>query len=327
MFGIPRKKLIWFCHGAATMLDAGLPVIRVLEVLSAQAPGRLGAKIARMKAAVEAGDNLTEAAEKQHIFPPLFLQLVSVGEESGTLERTMGELGRYYEFQQRLWRSFVSRVTLPVVQYIVAVAVVAFATHIINSLMGGPTGVGRIMLPGYGIPVAIVCAYVFLLKPLGASRLVHEVLLRLPVVGSVTRSLALARFSLVLQLLMEAATPVGRALERAALATNNAAFAARGKGMADAVEGGANLTEALERTGLFPREYIEVIRIGEESGKMSERFGWLAAHNADRAEAALQALGTALAWLVWAVVAAFIISFIFRIFSRYVGALYGQMGH
>ena len=149
----------------------------------------------------------------------------------------------------------------------------------------------------------------------------HEVLLRLPVVGNVTRSLALARFSLVLQLLMESATPIGRALERAAEATNNAAFAARGKRMADAVEGGANLTEALERTGLFPREYVEVVRIAEESGKMSERFGWLAAHNADRAEAALQALGTALAWLVWAVVAAFIISFIFRIFSRYVGAL------
>jgi len=326
MFGISRKKLIWFCHGAATMLDAGLPVIRVLEVLSGQAPGRLGTKIARMKRAVEAGDNLTDAAAKQHIFPPLFLQLVSVGEESGTLERTMAELGRYYEFQQRLWRSFVSRVTLPVVQYIIAVAVVSFATHIINSLMGRPTGIGRVMVPGYGIPIAIILGYLFLLKPLGATRIVHEVLLRVPVVGNVTRSLALARFSLVLQLLMESATPIARALEKAADATNNGAFAARGRRMSEAVEGGANLTEALEGTGLFPREYIEVVRIGEESGKMSERFGWLAAHHADRAEAALQVFGTALAWLVWAVVAAFIISFIFRIFSQYVGALYGLMG-
>ncbi len=221
MFGMSRKQLIWFCHGAATMLDAGLPVIRVLDVLSGQAPGGLGAKIARIKMRVEAGDNLTDAAEKQHIFPPLFLQLVSVGEESGTLERTMAELGRYYEFQQRLWRSFISRVTLPVAQYIIAVAVIAVATHIINSLSGGPTGFARIMVPGYGIPIAIVLAYLFLLKPLGATRIVHEVLLQIPVVNNVTRSMALARFSLVLQLLMESATPIGRALERAAEATNN----------------------------------------------------------------------------------------------------------
>ncbi len=95
--------------------------------------------------------------------------------------------------------------------------------------------------------------------------------------------------------------------------------------MAAAVEGGANLTEALERTHLFPREYVEVVRIAEESGKMSERFGWLAAHHADRAEAALRVFGTALAWLVWAVVAAFIISFIFKIFTQYVGTLNNLM--
>jgi type IV pilus assembly protein PilC len=321
MFGMSRKQLIWFCHGAATMLDAGLPVIRVLEVLSGQAPGRLGSKVAGMKRAVEAGDNLTEAAEKQGIFPPLFLQLVSVGEESGTLERTLAELGRYYEFQQRLWRSFLSRVTLPAVQYIVAVAIISFATYIINLLTGHPGGFARIMVPGYGIPVALICAYVFLLKPLGATRIVHEVLLQVPVIGNVMRSLALARFSLVLQLLLESARPVGRGLVRAAEATGNGAFAARGKKMAAAVEGGATLTDAMGRTGLFPREYIEVVRIAEESGKMSERFGWLAAHHAESAESALQALGTALAWLVWAIVAAFIISFIFRIFSQYVGTL------
>ena len=91
--------------------------------------------------------------------------------------------------------------------------------------------------------------------------------------------------------------------------------------MAAAVEGGSTLTEALEGTGLFPREYIEVIRIAEESGKASERFGWLAVHHAERSERALKILGTALAWLVWVIVAAFIASFIFAFFVRYIGML------
>lgn len=336
MSGLSRKHLIWFCHGAATMLDAGLPVTRVLEVLSSQAQrGALGRRIARMKDAVAAGSNFTEAAEQQGAFPPLFLQLVSVGEESGTLDRTLAELGRYYEFQQRLWRSFVARVSLPVMQYVAAVAVIALATYILNSIgnePGGfkmlgkiPGGSAGILAAGYGIPVFVILAYVFLLRPLGATRAVHEVLLQMPVIGNVTRSLALARFSLVMQLLLESATPVGRGLIRAAEATNNPAFAARGDKMAAAVEGGSTMTEAIERTRLFPREYVEVVRIAEDSGKLSERFGWLAAHHAERSERALQVLGTALAWLVWVVVAAFIISFIFRIFSQYLGNVYGQM--
>jgi len=326
MFGISRKQLIWFCHGAATMLDAGLPVIRVLEVLSGQARGSLAARISRMKASVEAGTDLTEAARRQGIFPQLFLELVSVGEESGTLEQAFAELARYYEFQQRLRRSFVGRTALPALQYVAAVAIISFALHIINSLNDQPGELGRHLALGYGIPLALILGYFFLLKPLGATRAVHEVVLRLPVVGNVARSLALARFSLVMQLLLESAVPVTRGIERAAAATGNGAFAARGKRMAAAVEGGTTLTEALQRTGLFPREYVEVVRIAEESGKMSERFGWLAAHHADRAEHAMQALGTALAWLVWVVVAAFIISFIFRIFSQYVGALNRAMG-
>ena len=332
MSSLSRKHLIWFCHGAATMLDAGLPVTRVLEVLSTQAQrGNLGTKIARMKNAVAAGNNFTEAAELQHAFPPLFLQLVSVGEESGTLERTLAELGRYYEFQQRLWRSFIGQVALPAMQYVAAVAIIAFATYILNSIgnepgglnmrIGVPGGSATILAAGYGVPVLVILAYLTLLKPLGATRGVHEVLLQLPVIGNVTRSLALARFSLVMQLLLESATPVPRGLIRAAESTNNGAFAARGKKMAAAVEGGSTLTEALEGTGLFPREYIEVIRIAEESGKASERFGWLAVHHAERSERALKILGTALAWLVWVIVAAFIASFIFAFFVRYIGML------
>jgi type IV pilus assembly protein PilC len=327
MSGLSRKDLIWFCHGAATMLDAGLPVTRVLEVLSSQAQrGNLGTKIARMKNAVAAGNNFTEAAELQHAFPPLFLQLVSVGEESGTLERTLAELGRYYEFQQRLWRSFIGQVALPVMQYVAAVAIIAFATYIISSLNGHPGGYVGILVTGYGVPAAVIFSYLYLLKPLGATRPVHEVLLRVPIIGNAARSLALARFSLVMQLLLESATPVPRGLLRAAESTNNGAFAARGKKMAAAVEGGSTLTEALEGAGLFPREYIEVVRIAEESGKASERFGWLAVHHAERSENALKALGTALAWLVWVIVAAFIISFIVRIFAQYVGTLNSLMG-
>ncbi len=327
LFGLPAKRMAWLCRTFSTMAEAGLPTTRVLDVLAQQVPGaRLASGLRRARQAVDAGATLAEALERQHLFPRLFLQLVEVGEASGTLERATAELARYYELQQRLWHTFLSRIALPATQYVVAVAVIAFATYVINWIGGSPGGAAPILMLGYGTPVALVCAYVFLVRPLGGTRIAHEVLLRLPVVSGVVRSLALARFSLVMYLTFEAGVPVKQALTQAFEATNNGAFEARGMSAVEAIDRRKTLTEALHETGLFPREYMDVVEIAEESGKLSDRFEWLADHHAERAEFALGLLMGALAKAIWVVVAIFIIIFIVRFFSMYAGAIEGAVG-
>ncbi len=329
MFGLSRKDLIRLCHDLGTMLDAGLPVTRALSVLCEQSPAsRLGRIAARATGRVNAGESLAEAFEHSGPFPPLLIQLVDAGERSGTLERTLRELQRYFEFRRRTWRSFLAQIALPVLQYVVAIAVVAFVSYILGMLtgqrrFGGPTVV---LAVGYGGPLVLIAAYVAASNLLGALRLFHEAALQLPVVGYVMRSMALARFSLVLYLMYEAGLPIGEALRRSFDATGNRAFAARGRRVAKAVGEGATLAEAIGESRLFPAQYTHIIEIAEQSGKLSERLDWLARHHAARAEESLSVLGKALGWLVWAGVAAVIIYFIVSIFMGYVSAIQGAMG-
>jgi type IV pilus assembly protein PilC len=323
MFGITLKQMIWLCRTMGTMLDAGLPMSRVLAVLSSQASGPMRQALQRVESGVEGGETLTQALQATGAFQPLFVQLVAAGEMSGALDRTFAELARFYEFQQRMWRYFLGQISLPVMQYIAAVAVISFATFLTRMLAGGHGGLISGLLIGYGIPALLVVLYLVVVKQLGGTRLVHEVVLQIPVLGGVMRSLALARFSLVLYLMYEGGVPVAESLRRAFEGTNNGAFAARATKAVQAVEKGGTLTDALLATGLFPPDYMEVISVAEESGKITERLDWLAKNYGERAETAMGALVSVVAKLIYACVAIIIIIFIFRIFSQYLGQIQG----
>ena len=85
------------------------------------------------------------------------------------------------------------------------------------------------------------------------------------------------------------------------------------------------LTEALAGTGLFPLEYLHIIAVAEESGKLSERLDWLASHYAEKSETALRALVIVLARLIYLAVACVMVYFIFTFFMRYVSQVGGHV--
>jgi len=322
MFRVSRKQVIWVCANLGTMLDAGLPVTRALAVLFRRAGrGRLHRALRNTHADIERGQTLAEGFAAQGCFPGLMLQLVAVGEDSGTLDRTLAELTRFYEFQRRLWRKFTARLILPALQYVAAVAIVAIVSHVLSILLDTDSHARLVLLCGYGAPVAALALYRLVVRPLGGTPICHEIILGVPILGKAMRDLALARFSLVMHLMSEAGVPVKEALRRSLEATGNGAFSARSRKAAGIIEQGATVREALESTRLFPRQYLEIVEIAEESGSLSERLNWLAEHHADRAEFSLGALVTALGWFIYAAVAAMIIFFIFRIALGYIQTL------
>ncbi len=327
MPGMSNKRMIWLCRNLGTLLDAGVPLSRALSVLTSQAPaGGIRDALQRVAADVDAGATLAEAFEARRRFPAFFVLLVGVGEQSGALDRTLAELVRFYEFQQRVRRTLMANLALPVIQYVIAVAVISLAMYIM-SMLGVAFGSAAFYLcVGYGGPIAAIALYFLLLKPLAGRRSCHEVLLLVPALGNVLRMVALARFSLVMYLMQESGVPVTNALERAFSATGNGAFAGRADAAVAAVDGGGTLTDALNAAGLFPRDYMEAVDVAEQSGKLSERFNWLASHYGERAESALHTLAVVFSRLVYVAVALFIIYFIFKFFSFYAAALSGAMG-
>jgi type II secretory pathway component PulF len=318
------KQFAALCGTFATMLEAGVPIERVIQVAGEQGRSAvLRRAMADCARRIKAGSSLADALKAQRCMPALLVNLADVGERSGSLERVFRELAALYEFQSQLWRRFFGRLVLPALQYVVAVFVASLAFHIFSTLNDGPPRLALGLALGYGIPAALVLFYLLVVKPLAGARACHEVVLRIPFAGGAARALALARFSLVMHLMLEAAVPMRETLEGSFNATGNGAFAARGKAAADAVLGDATLTRALADTGLFPRDYLEIVAVGEETGTFSERFDWLAKQYGEKAETTMIVLATVAARAIWLIVAAFIVFFIFVMFSRYVAILDG----
>jgi type IV pilus assembly protein PilC len=326
MARLSRKRLVLLARNLATMLEAGLPVSRALEVLTKQARSAHRRMLLRARSAIERGDSLAEAFGRTRAFPPLFLRMVEVGEASGSVDAVLAQMAGFYDFQRRLWLSFLGQIALPGLQYVAAIGVVAVALYIMQ-LFGTHAGDPvTIVLLGYGMPAAAIAAYVLLGRYASGARFVHELVLAVPVVGGIARSLAIARFSFVLQLTIGAGVPISECLRRAFESTGNAAFLARYGRARAAMDAGEDLTTSLSRTRLFPLEFTEMVHVAEQAGKLVERFRALSGQYAERARLGLRALGQIAARVVWLGVAAVTIYFIFRMFARYAAALQGAAG-
>ena len=323
---ISSGKLAWVCRSMSTMLDAGLTVLRSLEVLEDKA-GERGLKpvFADIRRRISDGATIREAFEKSGRFPGFLLDMIAVGEKSGTLDIVLEEAGTFYEMKNRLWRTFVSSIIFPVLQYVAAVALITLIMYILNSVRGEPTAAGYHLLLGYGIPVLIYAAYRFFASYGVSARWFQELLLRVPILGELSSRLALARFSVAMHAMLEAGTSAPRALRYSFHATDNEAFTARAESAEKVVTSGEPFSIALRQTGLFPEDYLSIVSVGEETGQLSEKMDWLADHYGDKAEQALQTATTFAARAIWVGVAIIMILFIFQIASQYAAAIQQNM--
>jgi len=326
MFGIRQKRLARLLHELGSMLEAGVTLRRTLDVLTRGAKDyTLRRVLERVAGDIEAGLPLTEALERRRgYFPSLVIELIHVAEMSGNLDQVCTQLGRYYDEQVRIRGRMMRRLAYPVFQIIAVIAVIYLLRYIASAMalatLGPALRAGQVVLRVLQGALAAAVLYFILKKTLGGMRLLDEFVLRVPLVGRVVRTLAIARFSWAMQLMYEAGAPVSETIMRAMSATNNAAFRARGQRILDVIQGGGTIRQGLERTGLFPLDYLEMVSVGEESGRLPESLGRVARHKFEQAETGMAALTTAITWLVYVGMAAMIIYMIVTLFKGYVGA-------
>jgi len=213
----------------------------------------------------------------------------------------------------------------PIIEYFALIGVLAFVTYITRMFVSkdpNPEGPAlMVILTGIAIFLIPIVLYMVLTRALGGRRVVHEVLNRVPIIGMVMRSLALWRFCWCMHLMMNAGVTVLDAVVMSAQATANGAYAAQGPKMAADLREGVPMHEALERTGLFPNDVIEMVHVGEESGEAPDMFRRVAVVFQERVVAALSVLSVAFGWFIWMIVAAVIIVYIFKFAAMYIGAM------
>ena len=324
------KKLVSFSRQLGTMLNAGLPIRRALAVAERSARPPMKGVYHRVGAAIEQGAGVSQALENEgRAFPVLYLRLVHMGEMVGGLDQVFVRLAEYYEFIRSMWTKLISRLLYPLIEYWAAIGVLALVAYIRSMFLPNGSGSPRdaIMILGAGALVffAPIIAYFVITRSLSGSRAAHEVLLGIPVVGNVFRTLAVARFCWSMEMMTDSGVNIFNALQWSMEATANSAFEGRTPAIIQRVKDGLPLSKSLEMSGLFPGECIEMISVAEESGSMPETFKRLAKNYFEQADLAMRALVTVFTWMIWSAIAAFIIYNIFKFAMIYMNALNGAL--
>jgi type IV pilus assembly protein PilC len=337
---LPLSGLIELCRTLRHNLGAGLTLVRVFRQLAQRGLPSVRPVAGRISTELEKGESLEAALEREkESFPPLFIDMAVVAEQTGNLAEIFGELEQYYRMQQTLRRQFRSKIAPTVVQFVLAVFVIATMLFVLGIIAeshgtrpGDPTGLGLrgkagafVFLAAVFVPLGLlIAAYLVLTRTLRRKAAVDEILLRLPVVGPCLRAFALGRFTLALRLALETGMPIGEALRLSLRATGNAAYMARTEMMVKSLEDGDDLAQALARSRIFPEEFQNIIAVAEEGGRIAEVLEQQAKFYQEEAGRRLAALTRAAGFGLWVLYAVFMVIAIMRIAGSYISALGGR---
>lgn len=273
----------------ATLVGAGVPIVSALSSLAAQVedPDTRGV-LSEIQESVKSGLPFARAIESHpSIFPEIYVSMVRAGEESGHLPLALTRLADHLELQARTRSRVRSALAYPILMSIVGVLVVSFLlTFVVPKIVGifshlgaalplptriliGITGV--LSSSWWAILIAIFLAVVAFRRYVStpAGLLVRDgLLLRVPLFGRINHLAALSRFSRTLSTLLSGGIPVDRALRIVSPVVGNAIMAGHIQSAATRVVEGYSLSEALKSFGEIPATLIQMVAVGEESGKL-----------------------------------------------------------
>ncbi len=295
--GLGPRDITTVTREIATLLGAGLPLDRALEILlemAEQAPQRR--LVARILDEVRGGATLADALDKQEdSFPVYYRAMVRAGEAGATLEAVLERLADFMERAQATRAQLRSSLIYPIILLVVAclslAVMLTFVVPTFKPLLDDagtrlPLSTQIVIAAGdvfqaywwlmlFGAVAAVLGLKAALARP--ATRLwCHRHLLRLPLAGALWVKIDVARFARTLSTLLSNGVVLLSALALTREVLGNAALAEALGGIEPDVKAGRGLAEPLAESGLFPILAIQLLRVGEESGHLEEMLAKLA---------------------------------------------------
>lgn len=309
--GLSGAELNLITRQLATLFDAGLTVEQAFTALIEQADNpRQQQILAGVRAEVLAGKSLARAMDQfPAVFPELYRSLVNAGEQSGQLSRVLLRLADYLEARQLLRQKILLALIYPAVVSLTAlIIVVGLMTYVVpqvvqvfqNSQQALPwltralIGLSDfVRLTGVYWVLGIAAAAGLIRRALrNPERLcsVHDVSLRLPIVGRLLRSVNAARFASTMAILVGSRVPLLTALEAGAGVVNNLPMKRALEDTQRMVREGAALSLALGKSKLFPPLLVHMIASGEASGRLDDMLERAAKQQSNEVENRLATL-------------------------------------
>jgi len=294
---VTTKDLVVFTRQFSTMIDAGLPLVQCLDILSRQQENKTFKKILlKIKEDVESGSTFADALKKHpKAFDELYVNLVAAGEVGGILDTILNRLAAYIEKAMKLKKQVKSAMTYPTTIIGIAVVVISvILVFVIPSFekmfkdFGGelpmPTQIVISIsnfIQSYILAIIIgVVVTVWLLKriyktPRGRLQM-DALFLRLPVMGVLIRKVAVAKFTRTLGTMISSGVPILDGLGIVAKTAGNKVVENAVNKVAQSISEGKTIAEPLEKSGVFPPMVCQMIAVGEQSGAIDTMLNKIA---------------------------------------------------
>ena len=312
---VKAKNLAIFTRQFSVMIDAGLPLVQCLEILGNQEEDKgFAGVILATRADVEGGASLADAMKKHpKTFDPLFTNMIAAGEAGGILDTILKRLATYIEKAVKLKGQVQSAMIYPIAVILIATLVVGvilwkviptfanlFAglgadlplpTRIVIALSNGLVRFMPFILVGIGAAVFAFRSYYA--TPNG-RRTIDSITLKLPILGSLMRKIAVARFCRTLSTLLASGVSILEALDITARTAGNAIVEEAILTTRKSIERGETIAQPLKETQVFPSMVVQMIGVGEATGALDTMLSKIADFYEEEVDVAVAGLLTLL---------------------------------
>jgi type IV pilus assembly protein PilC len=287
--GVKLADLVLFAKQLSTMLNAGVTLLKSLEIISAQLQSRkLLAAVEAVRKDVESGRNFSDSLSGHtNIFSKLWVNLAEAGEASGNLPLVLDRLAHYLEARAGFKSKVISAMIYPLILLIVAVAAVLVFTIFIIPKFTLIFETFQVKLPlitqvlinlsnflRHGIIVIIAVIVIAVLvfrawiKTSAGKRVFDKLMLNLPLLGGFAQAMQIEKFASQISMLLESGVPILYALEITQHSMDNALMEEAVGHIKDSVRQGKTFHAPMEESALFPTMFVQMVAIGEEIGEL-----------------------------------------------------------
>ncbi|MEI8013448.1 MAG: type II secretion system F family protein [Nitrospira sp.] len=312
--GLTDKDLVVFTRQFGTMINAGLPLVQCLEILSTQSENKvLREAIGEVKTQVEAGSTFSDALRRHpKVFDDLYVNLVHAGEVGGLLDTILTRLAKYIEKAMKLKGQIKSAMIYPAAIMGVAVVVIAVLmiwvipifAKMFNELSGGKMGlpgptqlvidISNIFTSYWYLMLGGIVGLVFGIKKYYATSqgrmTIDKLLLKAPVFGDLVRKASVAKFTRTLGTLLASGVPLLDGMTICAKTAGNKVIEETLINARISISGGKTIADPLAASGVFPKMVTHMIAVGESTGALDAMLGKIADFYEDEVDQAVASL-------------------------------------
>jgi type IV pilus assembly protein PilC len=309
--GVKPKVLTTFTRQLATLVDAGLPLLRGLRVLEKQERNAsLKRILGELATSIEGGSTFSEAlAQHPRVFNRLFVNMVKAGELGGVLEVVLKRLAEFSEKAQKIKGKVKAALFYPVAVLIVAVGImILLMCFVVPKFKDVFSGMG-ITMPGFtlfvlwlsdtiknnilgtmGAVAVVVVIFLLFIRTKFGRHVWDKVKLVMPPTGGVVTKVSISRFTRTLGTLVSSGVPILQALTIVKETAGNVIIANAVNSIHESVKEGETITAPLEASRVFPPMVVSMVDVGEQTGALPEMLLKIADNYDEEVDNAVEAM-------------------------------------